>query len=176
MGELSAALLSGGFAAKTAVLDTALLAVQLTALTDYNLFRSFKRVGAYTFEDAVLITWLLDQFHKVVTTAYVLAEVSNLGNALSGFHRDAWFAKLAGYALLTEELHVPTGELGSRSQTLRFGIADSALSRLAEDCVLITADFRLAGFISSDGGQVLNYEQIKAVAAQLSGRSGNKRG
>jgi hypothetical protein len=161
MGELDLEAFVPDFRRKTVILDANLLVLSLTASTDQSMLKTFKRVGAFTFEDALLLEWLLTQFAGIVTTAYVLAEASNLGNALSGANRDAWFAKLAQYSILTMEAHIPTKSLGDCPETIRFGITDSALTQLSVNFVLLTAEHRISGYLQSINKQVLNFNNLR---------------
>lgn len=163
MGELDLEPFIHNAGRKTAILDTNLLLLKLTAALNPQMLSTFKKVGTFTLQDAVLLELVLAQFAKVVTTAYVLAEVSNLANSLSGNQRHAWFSSLAEFSLITEENHVPTRLLGPRPETVRFGIADSALAYLSESVVLITADRPISGYLQSQGKQVLNFHNLRPI-------------
>jgi hypothetical protein len=163
MGELNLEPFIKDAGRKTAILDTNLLLLKLTAALNPKMLLTFKRIGTFTIQDAILLELVLAKFAHVVTTAYVLAEVSNLANALSGDQRQDWFMKLASFALMTEESHVPTRLLGTRNETIRFGIADSALASLSETVVLITAERPLSGYLQSQGKQVLNFHNLRPL-------------
>ena len=146
---------------KTAILDSNLLVLLITFRLGLPLI-SFKRVKTFTEQDVRLLMWLLSQFKGVATTSYVLAETSNLANELSGAVRNAWYKELATFATVTNEAHVATQTLGSLSETVRFGVADSALSYLSERYTLITSEYRLSGYLQDLGRQVLNFNHFRS--------------
>jgi hypothetical protein len=148
---------------KTAILDTNLILLMVSTRVGLHRFGSFARVKAFTIDDARLLLWILSHFKGVATTAYVLAEVSNLANKLSGTLRDEWFTELAKYAIVTDEAHVPTQVVGAKSETIRFGIADSALSHLSQNYTVITAEFRLSGYLEKLGREVLNFNHLRHI-------------
>jgi hypothetical protein len=163
MGELDLEPFVSDAGRKTAILDTNLLLLHLTAALDPGMLATFKRVNAFTIQDAILLELVLDKFAGVVTTAYVLAEVSNLANSLSGPQRSAWFERLAEFCLLTKENHVATTLLGDRVETVRFGVADSALAYLSDSVVLLTAEHRISGYLQDRGKQVLNFHNLRPI-------------
>jgi len=154
---------------KAAILDTNLLILHISAATDLSLLGRFKRISQFTFEDVLLLKWILQEFPRTITTSYILAEASNLGNSLSGVMRDAWFFQLASYALLTEEQHIATRALGSLPETIRFGITDAALSQLSQSIAIITTERALSGYLRSLDRNVVNFFDVKVTARNLFG-------
>lgn len=152
-----------GAGRKTAILDSNLLVLWITSRLGFQLFNHFKRIKSYTYQDALLLNWLISQFKGVATTSYVLAETSNLANELSGILRDAWYKELAAFAVVTDEVHVATKIVGSRNETVRFGIADSALSYLSDRYTLVTAEYRLSGYLEDAGAHVVNFNHLRSL-------------
>ena len=148
---------------KIAILDANLLVLFVTSLVDASLFPSFKRVRIFSHADIPVLKWLLSQFKSVATSAYVLAESSNLANELSGFKRDLWFDALGRFASVTQEFHVPTQAVATSPLFVPFGVTDAALSSLPTDYVLITAEHRLSGHLFSIGKPVLNFNHFRTI-------------
>jgi hypothetical protein len=112
--------------------------------------------------DIDLLNRLLKDFSSVVTTSYVLAEVSNLANKLSGSLRTEWYSALAKYAVVTDEIHVPSKTVGLLPEVARFGITDAALRNLAEFYTVITLEYRLSGYLQSLGLKVVNFNHLRS--------------
>ncbi len=148
---------------KTAILDANLLLLWVSSRPGVETFVSFKRIKPYSTDDLRLLSWLLGQFRSVVTTSGVLAEVSNLANELSGELRDRWFAQLASFAVETDEVHVSTQQAGRLPELVRFGFTDAVLAKLSKTHVLITAEYRLAGYLEKDGRQVVNFNNLRPL-------------
>ena len=145
------------------LLDSNLLVLLITGQVDLALLKSFKRVKNYEPQDVQLLTWLLSQFTSVVTTSYALAEASNLAGELSGYKRLRWFEVLSHFARLTPEAHVSTAEVGQHELMVPFGVTDAALGILAQNHVLITAEYRLSGRLAEDGRHVLNFNHFRPI-------------
>jgi hypothetical protein len=143
---------------KTAILDSNLLVLWISTNLNSDL-NQFKRVKSFTEKDARLLRFIVSQFKGVVTTSYVLAEVSNLANSLSGPLRTAWFSELARFAVITDEAHVGTQSLLS-NEVIRFGVTDAALSNLSMNYTLITAEYRLSGYLADSVRRVINFNHL----------------
>ena len=149
---------------KTGLLDANLLVLHISSRVDLSLLESFKRVkSSFTTQDTVLLDWILAQFKEILTTSYILTEVSNLGNSLSGRQRDLFYSALAAYAVSSRETHVPTAQLGANAETVRFGFADAALCQLCRESVVITTEYRLSGYLADQGKQVLNFNNLRPL-------------
>ena len=146
---------------RTAVLDSNLLLLLICASIGFQRFRSFKRIQIFSVEDARILQDLLQSFHKIRTTAYVLAEVSNLANQLSGVLREDWFGSLAEFTSITDESHVPTQTLPKLPEFVTFGVTDAALTALTEDHVVITLEHRLSGYLQREGKNVINFNHLR---------------
>lgn len=146
---------------QVAVLDANLIVLLLTAQIDIDLFSTLKRVRIFKQSDVPVLRWLLTQFRAVATNAYVLAEASNLGNELSGWKRKLWFEQLERFSVATMETHIPTQQLGANRLIVSYGITDAALGSLPNDHVLITAEHRLSGYLTSIGRQALNFNHFR---------------
>jgi hypothetical protein len=148
---------------KTAILDTNLLLLSISSRVGSQNLKQFKRVKSFSEQDMLLLAWILEQFKGVATTAYVLAEASNLANEMFGLVRDKWYTELAQFALITHEAHVETQTLGKRIETIEFGVTDSALSYLSDDYTLITSEYRLSGYLQEAGKEVLNFNHLRPL-------------
>lgn len=152
-----------GASKKTGLLDANLLVLHIAGEVDLSLLQSFKRVKSnFTEQDVVLLDWIVTQFREILTTSYILTEVSNLGSSLSGSQRHLFYARLASYAVTSREAHVSTAQLGAQTETIRFGFADSALCQLCRESVVITSEYRLSGYLADQGKQVLKFQQSQA--------------
>ncbi len=112
--------------------------------------------------DVQLLHRLLEDYASISTTAYVLAEVSNLANKLSGQLRTDWYKALAEYAVVTAEAHVATSAVGKLPEVIRFGVTDAALRQLAQSHTVITVEFRLSGYLEQIGLDVINFNHLRS--------------
>ena len=146
---------------RSALLDTNLLLLAISGQVGFQRFRSFGRLQMFVESDVQLLRKLLEDYASISTTAYVLAEVSNLANKLSGPLRAEWYQALADYAVVTAEAHIPISAVGRLPEVIRFGITDAALQLLAPSHTVITAEFRLSGYLKLIGLDVINFNHLR---------------
>lgn len=147
---------------RSALHDANILVLAISAEVGFRRLRHFERLQIFTEDDVQLLARVLKQFRSTVTTAYILAEASNLANKLSGRLRLEWYQALARYAIVTEEVHVPTATVGALPEVQRFGISDAALRKLAETHTIITSEFRLTGYLQHLGLEVINFNHVRS--------------
>jgi hypothetical protein len=69
------------------------------------------------------------------------------------------FSELARFAVITDEAHVGTQSLLS-NEVIRFGVTDAALSNLSMNYTLITAEYRLSGYLADSVRRVINFNHL----------------
>ncbi|MGA2249704.1 hypothetical protein [Terracidiphilus sp.] len=156
---------------KSVLLDSNLLLVLVSGQMGQRVFQSFKRVQDYTIADHQLLVRFLSTFKSLITTPHILTEVSNLANSLPQNYKPEWYKNFA-FLIASQEKNastfekwIPAAELIQGPEFIAFGITDAALSRLAAEALIVTEDFRLAGFLQSQGMDVLNFHHLRKLAA-----------
>ena len=155
--------LLAGSASRSLLLDSNLLFLWITAQYDLRLLATFNRVQMFTQDDAILLAWIIDQFHSVVTTAHIVTEASNLGNSLSSYSRNGWFTVLSEFSTTTLEETHPLNALASCEEFIRFGVTDCALSNLSSMYQVLTTDHRLSNYARELGLPVLNFNDLRQM-------------
>jgi rRNA-processing protein FCF1 len=143
------------------VVDANLLLLLVVGLWNPRAIANQKRLSALTYDDFDLLRTFLGTFRKVVTTSYVLAEVSNLAGSASGLSRIAIFGQLAGTIETLDERSLPAAELCTQPEFLAFGITDAALCRLCRTMLLVTEDGRLAHHLHLRGFNALSLVHLR---------------
>ena len=146
---------------RSALLDANMLLLAISADVGFSRLRNFGRLQVFVEEDVQPLNDLLSRYARVMTTAYVLAEISNLANKLSGRLRDEWYTALARYTITIPEQHVATADVGRLPELTRFGVTDAALCELAKTHTIITAEYRLSGYLRSLGLDVINFNHLR---------------
>ena len=146
----------------TAVLDTNVLLLWLVALTDQSLLLSFKRVDTFNAEDLATLGKLLRDFQNLITTPHVLAEVSNFVDQAPQYRRPKLIAALRHFIEKHREVYEAASELVARDEFSSLGIADTGLSALSTDAMVITTDYHLWGRITSRGGHCVNFHHLRS--------------
>jgi hypothetical protein len=145
------------------LVDTNVLLLLVVGAYDRALVPRFKRTAQYTLEDFDLAMHLTRRFARVVTTAGILTEVSNLAGQLGGEVRAACFAVFARNIQLLDEHAVASAAVARTPEFVRFGLTDAAILAVAQDRYpVLTDDFRLAGYMESRDLPVLNFTHLRA--------------
>ena len=131
--------------ARSILLDSNLLVLQIVGSLDRTLIGRHKRTRAFTEEDFVLLTRLLEGKTAIVTTPNILTEVSNL--LLSG-RKDRRDEALMGFLRqlveLLDEQYVQSETASALDCFSRLGLTDSALVTGCDGgTVLLTTDLGL---------------------------------
>jgi rRNA-processing protein FCF1 len=157
------------YAGKGVLLDSNLLLVLLSGALGIDRFKRFKRVSNYTIQDYELLVRLIQSFTILVTTPHILTEVSNLANSLPEPYKHDWYSNLAAFVRSegeptgVMERWTPARQLAATAEFAGFGITDSALTELAPEVLVITADYRLSGTLRSRGVSVLNFVDLRKL-------------
>lgn len=157
------------FRGKSVLLDSNLLLVLLAGFLGARGFKSFKRVSGYSYSDHELLVQLLSSFSILLTTPHILTEVCNLADSLTGSLKLDWDENFAALIrsektrIGVRERWVSAVELSERPEFLPFGVADTAVAKLASEALVVTEDYRLAGFLNSRGIPVLNFHDLRRL-------------
>ena len=151
------------------LVDTNLLLAYFVGLCDdvsgYSTINSFRYTkGKYETGDFEVLLALLERFDTRVTTPHILTEVSNMLGQLSEPARAICFDLLRRTIPTLRELNISSERLSEDEAFVRFGIADTAIRKVAEGSYLVlTDDFRLSGHLDSIGIDALNFHHIKLL-------------
>jgi hypothetical protein len=157
--------LTRAYESKGILVDANLFLLLAVGLVDRALIQRCKRTKQYSPQEFDLLSRYLAQFKQRVTTPNVLTEVSNLAGCLSGNQKDRTFAAFSRIIANLREEYLPSGDLARQSEFLRFGLTDAAVISVAKGrFLLLTDDFCLAQYYSSKGGDVINFNHLRALA------------
>ena len=137
---------------KRLVIDSNLLLVVAVGSVDAAWVPKFKRTNAYSKTDAATIVRHLAR-HEVLTTPYVMAEVSNLANAAISSRRDPLYNAISLLTATCVELYTPSGELASHPAYRDLGFTDASLMQAAAErgASIFTADLALCRWSAAFG-------------------------
>ena len=131
-------------------------------------FSRTKQIGGakepFTSLDFEVISALVRQFDRVVTTPHILTEVSNLLGQLSGDVKERCFAMFARHVAepTTIERVPPAKILTNTTEFVRFGIADTSTMQVAaEHYLVLTTDYKLYGYLHKNGLAAVNYNNYR---------------
>ncbi len=157
---------ANAFGYDSVIVDSNLLLLLTVGLWNPRAIETQKRLNGRTYEDFQVLRTFLSSFGKVVTTAHVLTEVSNLAGSASGQTRQAIFQQLASLIGTLDEQTAPSSTVCTNLEFQHFGLTDAALSLLCTNMLLLTEDGRLANHLQRKGFHTLTLAQVKKFGDQ----------
>jgi hypothetical protein len=145
------------------ILDSNLLLLLVVGTWNPRAISAQKRLGGLSFADFLLLTTYLSSYRRILTTAHVLTEVSNLAGGASGATRAAIFSQLIRTISTLHEQHLPASLLIRQQEIMPFGITDAAISLLCNDHPLLTMDGRLARHLQLRGLTALTLDHLRGM-------------
>jgi rRNA-processing protein FCF1 len=142
------------------LIDANILLLLFVGRMDPRRIPRFKRTAAYSILDYDLLKKLVRRFAKILTTAHVLTEVSNL---VSPDIRQ--IMKQSVEAI--EELHQPSRSVMSHAIYLPFGLADAAIAFLGSKALVLTDDIKLCVQLQREGVDAINFNHLRQSAWRL---------
>ena len=117
--------------AKAVVIDTNILVLLLVGATDRRYIRKHRRLyPVYNERHFVFVEKLLASAPKVICTAHILAEASNLARQIGDPMRTEVMATFKRFISLAEERQVQGAEAAEEPSFLRLGLTDAAILSL----------------------------------------------
>jgi hypothetical protein len=147
---------------KGLLIDTNVLLLFFVGLHNRESIQRFKRTVHFTPDDFDCLAGVIQLFKRVVTTPSVLTEVSNFLGELGEAVR---FSVFQGFSLgiqRFQEDFTPSRELAQERCFPKFGLTDTGILRSAKGKFLVlTDDFKLAGYLERQGIDVLNFNHLR---------------
>lgn len=148
---------------KRILLDANLLLLWMIGSYQRSRIEVFKRTSSFTTADFDALEAIVLQFRLLVTTPHLLTEVSNLSNALPEHLKLSWWKHFQARLCYLTEVYEPALALTREPAFNPFGLSDAAVQHAAGDTLILTEDFRLAGFLHLQGIGVLNFRHLRQM-------------
>ena len=153
------------------ILDTNLLLLYVFSQFSPNMIGS-DRLAAYDRDSASLLLRYLEHFERILVTAHVLAETSNLARQmLRGRKWQTMCEAVFPLFCLPEQsallpVDVRTEKIDP-SNFAKLGLTDAALAQSSEAHLLLTADLDLYCAVVSAGCDAVNFTHMREAAGLL---------
>jgi len=153
------------YARKGILVDSSLLVVYIIGNLDVGHLAKCPATKNFTGEDFGLLLNILARFQRVVTTAHILTEVSNLGGKLPGRLREEFRIVFRLAINQLSENGVAATAIANSNDFIRFGVTDTAITLLSPRSYLVlTTDFPLSGLLAKRGVDVVNFNHLRLGA------------
>ena len=150
------------------LVDSNLLLLLFVGAHDRSLIASFKRTHDFTPEDYDLLRALLDRFRAIYTTPNILTEVSNLAGYVKEPAKEVLFDSLRLQIADMSEEYILSAVAAEDELFPRYGLTDTVIFELAaaRHLLVLTDDFRLAGFLRTKKVDTINFNNIRTYLWQ----------
>ncbi len=147
------------------LVDTNLLLLFYVGGYDPDLVERFSRTAdRFVSADFDTLNGVLGGFDKVITTPYILTEVSNLLGQLGGRARTECFEQFARSIPALDETHTGGATLARKPMFVKLGITDTSIIEIAAAPYLVlTDDFRLYNYLADRSIDVLNFNNLRTL-------------
>jgi len=147
------------------LIDANLLLLLVVGRFDQQRILTFERTSAFMIEDYRLLEVIVRQFSKILTTAHVLTEVSNLSTKLEKKLLFSFRDMFRQTIETVDERGCTAKDAAANRYFQRLGLTDAAILALTDRrFLLLTADAELALVASATGGDALNFNHLRPVA------------
>ncbi len=143
------------------LLDTGLFVLLAVGAYNPKLVGNDKRLKAYIPQDLDTLLAFINLFEPLITMPNILTEVSNLTGHLWDTRFPLEFSR---HIELMQE-HYCGSRMAMQSEIFgRFGLTDAAIAEIArEKYLVLTDDFRLAGYLQGRQVDVINFNHIRTL-------------
>lgn len=147
------------------LIDTNLLILYFIGEFNPERISTFRRTKKFNFQDFCLLKAISDRFIVKVTTPNILTEISNLSGDIPLGLREKFFRHLRKSFELFDEQYFPSSIAAASDIFPRFGLADSAIAKIANQRYLVlTDDFALANYLGSINADVINFTHLLSIS------------
>lgn len=149
------------------LVDSNLLLLFFVGDVNKSYIKKFDRTSRYDVSDQESVAAVMTAFAtRIVTTPYILTEVSNLANKLSGGRRSEFFVRFAYWIPLLSEETSASSEICSHDQFEVFGLTDLGILHYARgNHLVLTDDGRLSSYLRTNGVDVVTLSDLRAVGS-----------
>src|SRR5437016_6280124 len=149
------------YARKGILVDSSLLVVYVIGNLSVGHLAKCRATKNFTGDDFGLLADILAAFGKVVTTAHILTEVSNLAGQLPESLREEFRAVFRAAINNLREDRLAATTIANSDDFIRFGVTDTAIRLLSPGSYLVlTTDLPLYGLLAKRGVDVVNFNQL----------------
>ncbi len=148
------------------LLDSNLLLLYLVGSVDPTLVGTgqYNKLSSFTVLQITLLQQLVSVFPRVVTTAHILTEVSNLVNAMHDKGKLRVFNAFADTLQVVSEQEISSYEVARRQEFPYLGLTDSVLAQLADRFLIVSNDARMVEMLRRTGIETLKWVEVLGLS------------
>jgi len=148
------------------LLDSNLLLLYLVGVVDPTLVGTgqYNKLSSFTVQQITILRQLISTFTRVVTTAHILTEVSNLVNAMHDTGKRRIFNAFAETLQVISEQEISSYQVAHRQEFQYLGLTDSVLAELADKFLIVSNDARMVDMLRQTGIEALKWVEVLGLS------------
>jgi len=147
-------------------IDSNLLLLLVVGSWSVRFIANHKRLSSFSPEDFYLVRDFVASFQSVVATPHVLAEVSNLAGAATGYARESIYTQFANVIVTLDERQIASSSVSGHPEFSIFGLTDAVLCTVCSTMPLLTVDGKLASHMRRKGLTAWTLDNLKSFRSQ----------
>lgn len=150
------------------LLDSNLLLLHLVGTVNASLVGvgGYGRLSGFGIRQTLILQQLIATFVRVVTTAHVLTEVSNLVNDLHGVRKAQVLGAFVSTLEMISEQDISSYKAGRRSEFSYLGLTDSVLTEMSGSFLIVSNDGRMVDMLRQHGVEALKWVEVLGLSAE----------
>lgn len=117
-------------------LDSNVLTLFIVGRSDTGLIQRHRALDHYSMDDFTRLVSVMDKARGFATSAFVLAETSNLTRQIKGAERPRLMQSLKAFIEVADEIAMESKQIAQSPAFLKLGLTDAAIGALAKDEML----------------------------------------
>ena len=147
------------------LIDTNLLLLYVIGTYDATKIARFDKTCDFPSDTFELLDRILNRFDKVITTPYILAEVSNWAAQFPSLEKNKLhpqlFDKFATLIEGLEERYETSMAIAKNDAFCRLGLADASIVSLGNKYLVLTIDGPLTGYLRNNRVDAVNINDLR---------------
>jgi hypothetical protein len=147
-------------------LDANLLLLYLVGNIDLNLVGvgHYNKLSDFKIEQMALLHRLVGCFKRLVTTAHVLTEVSNLVGDMHETGKQKIFERFAETLEIVGEQNISSYEVARRPEFQYLGLTHTVLAELPDRFLVVSNDGRMINLLRAKGIDALKWVEVLGLS------------
>lgn len=148
------------------LLDSNLLLLYLVSVVDPTLVGTgqYNKLSSFRATEFEILRRLMSLFKRVVTTAHILTEVSNLVAAMHDSGKLRVFREFVATLEVVDEQPVSSYRAARRSEFAYLGLTDSVLAELSGKFLIVSNDARMVDMLRQSGVEALKWVEVLGLS------------
>jgi hypothetical protein len=161
-----AGLLIEKYKSKGLLLDSNLLLLHLVGSVDPSLVGTgqYNKLSSFNLQQILILRELISVFNRLVTTAHILAEVSNFVGTLHDAGRQRVYNAFANTLQIFGERQLSSYHVAGRQEFPYLGLTDSVLSELSHEFLIVSNDGRMVDMLRANGSEALKWVEVLGLS------------